>query len=393
MLKRRLCAMVFSACMGAASPKAAAAVEELVIPVVYLELPFDRPPVLSNLVEHPADEGEQGARLGLEDNNTTGRFLKQVFKLETYEAETADRAMDAARNALSGGPKLVILNAPDAAVNAIADLPEAGDDLIFNTAATAVSLRDNDCRPNVLHTAVSRDMLSDALMQFLAKRRWANLMLIEGNREGDKAYAQALRNSARKFGLKFETEKTWLTDADIRRNAAQEVPVFTQEGDYDAVLIADEDDDFGPYVMYNTWLPRPVAGTAGLEPAGWTPAMEQWGAVQLQARFREQAGRSMTAVDYAAWAAMRAIGEGVTQTKFSDPATIRAFLLSDAFSLAGFKGVKLSFRPWNGQLRQPVPIAHPQAVVATAPIEGFLHQRNELDTLGIDAPETQCGGM
>ena len=58
--------------------------------------------------------------------------------------------------------------------------------------------------------------------------------------------------------------------------------------------------------------------------------------------------------------------------------------------LGGFKGRPLTYRGWNGQLRQPIAIAHPRALVAQAPLEGFLHQTNELDSLGLDRPESTC---
>ncbi|MGZ4991625.1 MAG: branched-chain amino acid ABC transporter substrate-binding protein, partial [Methylobacter sp.] len=47
-------------------------------------------------------------------------------------------------------------------------------------------------------------------------------------------------------------------------------------------------------------------------------------------------------------------------------------------------------RSWDGQLRQPVLLAAPRSLVAVAPIEGFLHPKTELDTLGYDQPESTC---
>lgn len=63
---------------------------------------------------------------------------------------------------------------------------------------------------------------------------------------------------------------------------------------------------------------------------------------------------------------------------------------SDSFSIAAFKGQKLTFRNWNWQLRQPILIGDADSVVSTSPQEGFLHQVSELDTLGVDRPETKC---
>ncbi|MEM9813184.1 MAG: branched-chain amino acid ABC transporter substrate-binding protein, partial [Pseudomonadota bacterium] len=169
------------------------------------------------------------------------------------------------------------------------------------------------------------------------------------------------------------------------------VPLFTQDlPRHDVLLIADEIADFGRYIAYNTWEPVPVAGSEGLRPVAWAPVVEQWGAAQLQGRFEETADRDMAPLDYAAWAAVRTIGEAVTRTSSDDAATLRAFILSDAFELAGFKGRPLTYRGWNGQLRQPIPLVTERAVVASAPLEGFLHRTTELDTLGLDAPETAC---
>jgi len=288
---------------------------------------------------------------------------------------------------------MLLLNVSAESVLAIADLPEASDDLLFNARSQRNSLRSEDCRSNVLHSIPSRAMLADALMQFFAKRRWNRLFLVEGNRAGDVWFAKALRASAKKFGLKISNDKQWLEDADIRRNASLEVPLFTQDNKYDAVVVADEDQDFGHYLLYNTWLPRPVAGSAGLSPVVWSPVIEQWGALQLQSRFEKLSNRDMTGVDYANWAAVRSIGEAVTRTNTNAVAELRKYILSEQFDLAGFKGHSLSYRTWNGQLRQSVPLVHAHAVAAMAPLEGYLHQNTELDTLGIDQPESKCAAF
>ena len=65
-------------------------------------------------------------------------------------------------------------------------------------------------------------------------------------------------------------------------------------------------------------------------------------------------------------------------------------MLSDKFDLAAFKGQKLTFRDWDGQLRQPILLTADKVVVSVSPQAGFLHQMSQLDTLGIDRPETTC---
>jgi ABC transporter substrate binding protein (PQQ-dependent alcohol dehydrogenase system) len=378
--------LAFVACTTVAS----AGLADVSINIGYLRVDVPPPPTLSNLDPIPEDIGLSGAQTGLDDNNTTGRFLGQTYALSPVTVPEDGDVISAAQSLLAQTPFL-LLDAPAETQLAIADLPEAAGALLFNTSQGDIALRDADCRANLLHTLPSYSMRTDALAQFFLTKRWSDLVLIEGTHPSDQAYAAALRRSLIKFGLSLEGEKTWVFDADMRRNAAQEVPLFTQEfGDYDALLVADEVHDFGRYILYNTWEARPVAGSEGLSAVTWSRVIEQWGAAQLQSRFEEAAERPMTSQDYAAWAAVRSIGEAVTRTTSDDPGTIRDYILSDTFELAGFKGRPLTFRNWNGQLRQPIAIVHPRALVAQAPLEGFLHQTNELDSLGLDRPESSC---
>ena len=356
----------------------------------YLQIEVELPPTLSNLDPIPKDRGRAGAQTALAENTTTGKFLGQTYALDEQRVPLGQDPVAAAK-AMLAKTGVILLDAPTDVLTSIADLPEAQGAILFNVSSGDQGLRDENCRANLLHTLPSDAMRADALAQFFVKRRWDKLALIEGTHPQDLAYGEAIRTSLKKFGLKLRAEKTWAFDADMRRNAAQEVPLFTQElGDYDALILADELHDFGRYVLFNTWVPRPVTGSEGLTAVAWSPAIEQWGAAQLQGRFQDAHARPMTSRDYVAWAAVRALGEAVTRTNSIDISTLRSYLLSDEFELAGFKGRPLTFRPWNGQLRQPIALAHPRALVAQAPLEGFLHQVNELDTLGLDRPESSC---
>jgi ABC transporter substrate binding protein (PQQ-dependent alcohol dehydrogenase system) len=143
-------------------------------------------------------------------------------------------------------------------------------------------------------------------------------------------------------------------------------------------------------VPYRTWVPRPVVGSSGLYAASWHPALELWGGTQFQNRFRRLANRNMRPLDYDAWLAVRVIGEAATRTKSGDFKTLNTYIHTPEFEVAAFKGVKTTLRAWNGQLRQPLIVTSPKLLVSISPQPGFLHQFTELDTLGIDKPETAC---
>ncbi|OCX62326.1 branched-chain amino acid ABC transporter substrate-binding protein [Thioclava sp. SK-1] len=377
-----------ASCLVAASSTQAIAVD---IRIDWLEHRQIPPPILSNLQPDPLTLGIDGARLGLADISTTGKFTGHSYHIVTSVVAPEDDFIAAARQAVNNGAQLLIVDAPTDDLLALADMVAGRDVVIFNVSDSDDALRDAQCRSNVLHTTPSRRMRADALAQFLLWRRWDDLVMVAGTSPDDIAWADAMRAALHKFGLQIAAEKIWSFDANMRRAATAEVPLFTQAlPDHDLMLVADEAGDFARYLAYNTWLARPLAGSEGLQPVAWSDVVEQHGAAQLQNRFREATGRAMRADDFGAWAAVAALGEAVTRTGSADPAELRAYMLSDAFRLAGFLGTPLSFRDWNGQLRQPIPLVTERAVTALAPIEGFLHQFNELDTLGADRPESQC---
>lgn len=357
--------------------------------VAFIKLQQDKGPVLSNILPEPKDAGLRGAELGIADSNTTGRFLKHHYTLSITESDQWESLAAQAQQLHASGIRVFVADMPSTALQQLSSL--LGEDvLIFNSAAKDDALRTDICLNNTLHSMPSRAMLADALGQWLKSKRLTKWLLITGATEDDKAYSAALKRAAKRFGHKLVDEKQWSFDTDLRRTAQKEMPLFTQGKDYDVVVVADERGDFGEYVLYNTWLPRPVVGTQGLTPVTWHRVVEQWGAAQLQSRFDRLAGRWMNNEDYAAWAAVRSVAEAVTRTNSNDVNTLKAYLMSDKFELAGFKGRKLTYREWNGQLRQTIPLIHPRSLVSQSPQEGFLHPVSELDTLGYDQPESRC---
>ncbi len=358
--------------------------------IAFLTMEREAPPALSNLETEPGDLGMQGARLALRDNDTTGSFLKQDFQLEEVVVPIDGDPLAAFHDLVTSNVRHIVTHLPADTLLKIADLPEAKDVLLYNASAPDDALRNGSCRPNLLHIFPSRAMLADALAQYLIRKRWSRWFLVVGPSKADMHFAEAVKRAADRFGGRIVAEKNWIYTHDARRTAQAEVPVFTQGVDYDILILADERGDFGEYFAYRSWEPRPTAGTQGLTPTAWHHAHEQWGATQLQRRFRKLTGRPMRAIDYAAWLSVRAIGEAATRTQSVEFRAIRHHLLDESFALQGFKGRKLTFRQWNRQLRQPILLAAPKALVATAPQEGFLHPETTLDTLGYDEPESSC---
>ncbi|GGH50761.1 branched-chain amino acid ABC transporter substrate-binding protein [Frigidibacter albus] len=353
---------------------------------------------ISRLDLPPEDLGFAGGALGTADNATTGSFMKQTFVTEDVLAtpETAEAEM---QRLLDGGTRFIVVLADEAMTVRLADL--AGDRaLLFNAGASGDVLRNADCRANLLHTAPSDAMLADALAQFLIWKRWDEWFLIEGIHPEDTALAGAYRRAATKFGAKIVEERVFEDTGGARRTDSGHVqvqaqmPVFTQRAaEHDVVVAADHAGVFAAWLPFHTWEPRPVAGSGGLMPVSWHPAHEAWGAMQWQTRFEKQNNRPARPEDFQVWMALRSLGEAATRTTSDDFDTLVGFITGDSFDLAAFKGQKLTYRDWDGQLRQPVLLSMGPVTVSVSPQDGFLHQVSQLDTLGTDRAETGCTRM
>ena len=378
-----------------AQPAAAQAPEPVQIRAAVLRVDDPGLPPISRLDLPPADLGFAGARLAIEDNDTTGRFMGQDFDAEEVAAtpETAEAEM---ARLLDDGVQFIVLLADDATTLTLAD--QAGDRaMVFNAMARGDNLRGADCRFNTIHVAPSRAMMTDALTQFLMWKNWPRWFLIHGSHPEDQALAQAWRTSAAKFGAQIVEEREYTDTGGARRTDSGHVqvqaqmPVFTQRAaEHDVVITADEADVFAAYLPYLTWDARPVAGSAGLVPRSWHPAMEAWGGTQFQNRFEKLAARPIREEDYQTWLSLRIVGEAATRTNSGDPAALKEFILSPDFDVAGFKGQALTVRDWDHQVRQPILLTTGVLTTSVSPQDQYLHQTSQLDTLGIDRPETQC---
>ena len=357
----------------------------------------DRIETISLLDQPASNNGVAGAQLAIEDNNTTGKFLGQSFSLEAAHLKDGDDPVAVAMQLADRGVSLIIVDLPADMLLKVAAAARARGVFLFNASAADDRLRQEDCRADVIHVAPSRSMLADGLAQYLVWKRWRRWLLVLGSHDPDKLYADAVRRAAGRFGAKIIQERVFADTGGARRTDSglvqiqSQIPLFTQSApDYDVLVAADESQVFAPYLPYRTHDPRPVAGSAGLVPTSWDASLDQWGAIQLQDRFIRLFSRRMTALDMQAWTSVRMIGEAATRVNSSDPKSIVDYMKGPDFALAAFKGRKLTVRDWDLQLRQPILLTDGRVIVSVSPQEGFLHQFSELDTLGIDRPETKC---
>ena len=371
-----------------------AALSEGPVTIGYLGLQDDpryHPDVVYTRIEiAPGGNPIDGATMGVADLKVVSDAVGQVVSLDHQEATDAASLTAKVQDMVAAGEQFIILDLPADLVEQVATATSDLAVTLVNATAPEDRLR-SLCIPNLLHSAASDRMNADALVQYLRLRNWTKVLMLVGPLERDKAMADAFRASAdrQRFQISDTREFTLATDpANRERNNTQ---LITGGVDYDIVFVADNQGEFSRYLPYDTQLPRLVVGSTGLVASEWQWSWDRDGSTQVTVRFEELTdGRRMTGQDWATWIAAKAIVTSYAKARSDDYEKIAAYIRGERLKIDGSKGVQLNFRPWDGQLRMPIVLATHNAVIAEAPLEGFLHQTNTLDTLGTDEPEHSC---
>ena len=334
---------------------------------------------------HPGGSAADGIAVSVDEAQFELEASKSSIKLKTEGALDMAAARATALAAEKSGANLLVLNLPSAWLAAIAGAVKIP---VLNVGASADSLRENECSANLFHLLPSDRMRTDALAQALTARKWTNVLVLHGASAEDATRSAVAQASMKRYGLKIVAARPFKLSTDPRERALGNLTLLTTGLNYDVVWVVDSDGEFARSLPYNTALARPVAGDGGLVALAWQPQFERFGAPQVSRRFSKAAKRPMTDHDWAAWMAGKAMVAAVAATQKLDAAAVHKALL-DA-NLDGSKGVAMQFRPWDRQLRQPLLLTDGQGVQGIMPLEGVMHPRNVLDTLGGDEPEKLC---
>lgn len=333
---------------------------------------------------HPGGPAEQAVKMALDETRFELDAAKLEATLETVPVADAAQARAALQRLAQGGAVGVLVDLPAAW---LAQIAPAATVPLLNVGAADDSLRAL-CTPQLFHTLPSERMRVDALAQHLLSRRWQRVLLLQGPSASDAARAAVVQTAIKRYGLKLAATRSYKLSGDPRERELGNLQLLTaaRGAEHDVVWVVDSDGEFARTVPYRTALPRPVVGDAGLTAQAWAPNFERFGAPQLSRRFKRAAQRPMTGHDWAAWMGTKAL----LQAAMANSRSPLTALTAPDFVLDGFKGTRNSFRAWNRQLRQPLLLTDGLGVIGSAPVEGVLHPKNVLDTLGVDAPESPC---
>ena len=329
------------------------------------------------------------AEVALKEVKFHGLEAGVTFALDAVKGAGSAELIKQVGMLVGKGVQFILADLPAATLLEVAQAFKGQEVAFFNVSAPEDSLRQAQCQANVFHTLPNHAMQADALVQYLVAHKWRNVLVLEGPDANDKLMTAAFERAAKRYGAKIVDKREFVLGSDPRERDKNNVALLTG-GDYDVVYIADTDGEFARGANYHTLLPRPVVGSEGMNALAWNWAWERHGAPQVEKRFEKKADRRMSDVDWATWMSVKAIATAVQQTKSTEFAKLQAFLLADNSALDGAKGNASSYRPWDHQLRQPMLLATHNWVVDRAPLQGFLHQTNNLDTLGFDQRDSQC---
>jgi len=351
---------------------------------------YDEKLVYLGLVLDPLTPPVPGARMGVEDLKILADAAGFSATLDEQKAADVAGLVARVQEMAAAGERFIIVDLPADVLDQVAAATRDLKVTLLNTTAHEDFLRER-CYPNLLHTAASDRQLADALVQLLRVRNWTNVLVLFGQNPRDKVLADVFTASAQRLRLNVVDTRQVTQSTDSESMEQNNTLLVTGGVDYDVIYIADTQGDYARYLPYATQLPRPVIGSTGLEAAEWNWTWERDGASQVISRFDRLTGDlHMDGPDWAAWVAAKSVMTAYGKSRKTDPDEIDAWMRGARFGVDGSKGVLMSFRPWDGQMRMPITLSTADAVIEAAPLDGFEHQVTTLDTLGTDQPEFVC---
>lgn len=247
----------------------------------------------------------------------------------------------------------------------------------FNIGAPSDTLRGASCNRYMFHVEASDAMYLDALAAWFIRAGYRRYFFVVGDSPEQHANHQRMGQSlkerhfgGREVGQSVVAPHTSLYTkafADIRQ-AKPDVIVLMLDpvaqldflGAFEGSGIAD---------IPVTGYPGPVAQTrtfyvasrnasaragSGHRAALWEATLDAYGARELNARYRGRWNQPMDPTAWAGYEAVKMLFETVSRAGTFDGEKLVAYLERPQTSFDVHKGIGVSFRPWDHQLRQPL---------------------------------------
>ena len=260
---------------------------------------------------------------------------------------------------------------------ALSNVAEEYQILFFNIGSASDALRDALCRRNTFHIEASATMYLHALTAWFTHagfNRW--FFIHEGTAEGEALYGQVLEAletrheepKPRQVGSAVVTEASSYTEAlkairdtspnvvFLLLNPLAQLDFLAQYENLglDAEVIGFPD----PVTQTRTFFAAARAAAprvgSGYRATLWEATLDAHGARELNERFFSRWGMPMDPPAWAAYTAVKILGNAVAATGFSESQSLAAHLVAAGTEFEVHKGANVSFRDQDHQLLQPL---------------------------------------
>ena len=87
-------------------------------------------------------------------------------------------------------------------------------------------------------------MKTDAIAQFLVRKRWNKTLILTGSLTEDAELTKSFKLSSKKFGVKIVEEKTFVNSNDPRAREKNDLAFLTKKRNFKSIFISDLDGSF-----------------------------------------------------------------------------------------------------------------------------------------------------
>jgi ABC transporter substrate binding protein (PQQ-dependent alcohol dehydrogenase system) len=385
-----------------------------------------------------ANRGAAGeaARMGFvmaeEELALNAGLLGRDFQVLISSAPGAEAAHRAARRlAAVEGVSVLVGGFSREEAEALAEVADEFGILFMNIGCPSDALRGEGCRPLSFHVEASAAMYLDAIMGWFVRSQYRTWHLVhEDSEEGHALAARAGEALAQRHWGGREVGRTVVRP---RAQDFQEATRAIKADGPDAVLVLTDWlaqlDFLAIYESAN--LTHPVVGFpepstqlrdffassrqiapsagAGHRAVLWEATLDAYGARELNARFGSRWGKPMDPPSWAAYQACKIAYEAALFGGTLEGVGLAEYLTSERAVFDVHKGIGVSFRPWDHQLRQSLYLVKIEP--AGAPGHGLRHSLKRaslvgelpaiympgtdpverLDQIGDIAPRAACG--
>lgn len=369
----------------------------------------------------PGEAGQyavQAAQLAVEEANYIAAAFGKVVRLVPEVAISPDDAEKKATKLIRQGQAGAILGGGDDAMTLAIQKVSARERIIYlNTMSRSEALRGTQCHRLTFHVEASLAMYADAIGQWLIRKakktRWGFLTPdSKGGAEMERLTKRALRRyKGTTIARKVVPARTQDYRAALSALAKGGPDVIMLNLAGPSLLtalaqIADLDlkvEVAGPGMEAVEFWQADPAKLTGVWPALWFHAFRKYSGRELNKRMNKAFGRPAESHAWASYMATKAVWEGVLKGGRADTASLVSFF-EKGRGVDAHKGVALSFRPWDHQLRQPLLVLRSTVpakdasrwdifkLVGEVPLRGTPGESRAaiLDTLGLSKAESMC---